>query len=186
MAPMLRRIAAALLTLGLCACTELPPVPGTGGAGGGGVSGNGGVGGAGGRAGAGGTGGLDRCEVIVPAEYSHLEPRDVVQQQAAIGQVNGVCPGEPCEGDDPFDRWSIVTCGGEHRVVLSWDEASHNLNLFVFTPDDSESWSSQGTDSTEEVLSEELQAGQQYIIQVQAADTRGNEQPYDVVVTPAN
>lgn len=155
-----------------------------GGTGGIGSGGSGGVGGSS-NAGAGGMGGLggDPCAVVVPKRYANLEASDVVQREAAVGYVNGMCPGLTCEGDDPIDQWSITTCGGDHRVRLWWDTPANNLSLFVFTPDDSESWSSQGT-SVPEVISEELTAGQEYIIQVQAVNTNDDAQAYDVTVTP--
>ena len=184
---MLRSVLLVLVGVGLASCNELPPPPSAGTGGTGGADGDAGVGGMGGDAGAagiGGVGGANPCAVVVPERYADLEVDDIVQQATAIGRVNGVCPGVPCNGDDPIDRWSITTCGGEHRIELSWDDAMHNLNLWVYTPDDSQNWSSQGMDTTLEVVSEELMPEQQYIIQVQAADTKGNTQTYNVVATP--
>ena len=173
---MFRLALVALAALASISCSEVPSAPGTGGVGGAGGAGGGGVGGQGGD-------GVDPCAVVVPAEYDDLEPTDIVQKGAALGQVSGVCPGVPCDGDDPIDRWSITTCGGEHEIKLSWDDEMHNLNLFVYTPDDADSWSSQGQNSTVEVISEELTADQEYIIQVQAADTGNDAQAYDIFVT---
>ena len=181
---MLRMIAFA--TLGLIACTELPAAPGTGGAGGegsGGVGGSAGAaGGTAGSGGIGGSGGADTCSVVTPERYAGLEEDDVVQGAVAIGRVSGNCPGVPCDGDDPTDRWAITTCGGEYRVALSWDESVHDLDLFLYNSDDSQSWASQGMDTTSESITADLQADEQYIIQVQAIDTNENVQTYNVVV----
>ncbi len=184
-----RSVLLVLVCVGLASCDELPPPPSGGTGGTGGTDGDAGIGGMGGDAGAGGmggNGGADPCAVVVPERYADLEADDIVQEATAIGHVNGVCPGVPCNGDDPIDRWSITTCGGQHRIELSWDDAMHNLNLFVYTPDDSQSWSSQGVDTMIEVISEELTPDQLYVIHVQAADTKGNTQTYNVVVTPVD
>ena len=183
---MLRSVLLVLVGVGLASCNELPPPPSAGTGGTGGADGDAGVGGMGGDAGAagiGGVGGANPCAVVVPERYADLEVDDIVQQSTAIGRVNGVCPGVPCNGDDPIDRWSITTCGGEHRIRLWWDTPANDLSLFVFTEDDSDSWSSQGT-SVPEVISEELSPSAEYVIQVQAANTNENPQTYEVTVTP--
>lgn len=153
--------------------------------GGGDAGSNGGDGGAGGS-GEGGAGGVGACSRVVPEAYDDVEANDIVQAGTVIGHVEGFCPGLPCEGADPFDQWVITTCGGPHRVLLTWDEEMHNLNLFLHSLDETDDWSSQGTNGMSEQLTEDLAANQQYIIQVQAADTRGNTQTYNLAVTPVD
>ena len=198
---MLLRTVVAALTLALTACAQVnEPVDagtgatggsdnagGSGGAGGeGAAGGGGGTGGShntGGSGGAGGGGGAVACEISLEG-FSDLEPGDIVQKGAAIGQIEGDCPGEWCNGSDPIDRWVVTTCVDKTSVRLFWDQTAHNLDLFLYRLDNNtESWASQGDDTMVETILADLVPGEQYIIQVQAVDTLGNDQPYDVTVT---
>jgi hypothetical protein len=133
-----------------------------------------------GGGGRGGTGGVDPCAFIPIMEYSDLEAGDVAQVGVGIGEVEGACPGSPCEGDDPIDRWAITACGERHQVELTWDDSGYNLDLFLYTSDESDNWSSQGNDTMQETITADLENGEQYIIQVQAIDTLGVPKAYNV------
>ena len=201
-------VAALILALAACAQVNEPVDAGTGATGGGGGVGGtagiggsdnaGGSGGAGGQGGVGGTGGSDNtggsggagggggavaCEISLEG-FSDLEPGDIVQKGAAIGQVEGNCPGDPCDGSDPIDRWVVTTCVDKTSARLFWDQSAHNLDLFLYRLDNNtESWASQGDDTMVETIVADLVPGEQYIIQVQAVGTLGSVQPYDVTVT---
>jgi hypothetical protein len=188
---MLRWIVAALFALGLAACTELPPLPdsGIGGTGGGagGSGGQGGTGGGvGGSGGTGGSGGVDPCSVV-PKEGSDIELDDRVESGVAMGTVcaNG------CTTEDLLDRWSITTaeaCAGKYRVVLTWDNASSDLDVYLL--DIAESVLDQATGSTvcgsvcEVELAASLEANTFYLIDVRAIDTGGVPQAYSFEVFP--
>lgn len=182
---MFRLTTSVLLAASLIACAQVSPLEsGTGGSGGNGGGGLGGDAGGGGSSGGGGVGGSDPCAVVAVEGYANLEAGDVVQQGIGIGEVEGACPGFPCEGTDPIDRWAITTCGGNHEIALTWDDSNSNLDLFVSTSDDSNTWSSQGNDTMSESVVIDLQAGAQYIIQVQAVDTLGVAKNYNVTARP--
>ncbi|MBW2189259.1 MAG: hypothetical protein JRG93_06665 [Deltaproteobacteria bacterium] len=182
---MLRMIAFA--ALGLVACTQLPPAPGTGGAGGEGAGGAGGSAGAAGM-GAGGAGGvMTSCTTGVPQAYDALEEGDTVEQSFALGKVSGVCPSpSSCEGNDTYDRWTFTGCEGTQKIELSWDEPAHDLNLFVYTEDMSINLAAQGAEGAIEVIQVELGEERSLIIQVQANGTGGGtaEQSYCLEVIP--
>lgn len=180
---MLCRIGLPALVIGLFACTDVPPVPGTGGTGGDGTGGTAGDGADGGTGGGGGT--IDACSVVLVKEYSDLEPGDIAQAGVGIGQVEGTCPGSPCEGKDPIDRWAITTCGGPHQITLTWDDSAYDLDLFVYRSDDAQNWASQGVGTMEEAIVADLDSGRQYIIQVQAIDTLQGSKTYNVTADRA-
>lgn len=160
------RITLFVLLFVVVACNEVPAAPGTGGTGGGAAGGSSGTGGDG------GTGGdPTACSAIPVKEHTDLESGDLVQLGVGIGQVEGQCPGNPCEGADAIDRWAFTACGRSHQVELTWDDSRYNLDLFVYRSDDTMSWAKQGDDTMEEVITAELEDGEQYLIQVQAIDT---------------
>lgn len=192
---MFRRIAFLTMVLSLAACTEVPPAPGSGGTGGGGSGGDGGggaagdagAGGSGGAAGAGGSGGaggaIDPCAFVPVKDTSDLEEDDVIQMGVGIGTVMGSCPGDPCTGKDPIDRWTFSTCGGDHLIELSWDDESYNLDLFVYRTDSLKEWESVRDDTSTEWITANFEAGMVHIIQVQAIETFEIHKAYNVSVT---
>jgi len=185
---MLSRIALLILALGLAACTTVthPPDGGTGGTGG--STNTGGTGGAGGEGGVGGQGGVggavDPCSVVVPKEAEDIEENDVVEGGIAIGTVSGACTGGTCTGDDPIDRWAITTCGGQHSIQLRWDEVANDLDLYLFNSDGMQIAQSATPDTTSETIVTDLQTDEQYTIEVQAFDTNGIAQTYNLEIVP--
>ncbi len=190
---MLRMIAFA--ALGLIACTELPAAPGTGGAGGqgtggvggsAGAAGRGGIAGAGGTAGAGGmgaggAGGVDLCAVF-PKEADNIEPEDSIENGIVMGFVSGACAMGSCTGDDPFDRWSITTCGGKHSIDLTWTNITRDLDLYLSDSSDAQIGQSATPNTTSETILADLQEGERYVIEIQAFDTKGAAQSYTLGV----
>jgi hypothetical protein len=176
---MLFRIA--VVTLALAACTEVTHPP-DGGAGGTGGSAN--TGGSGGAGGQGGAGGVDPCSTVVPEPTEDTEENDVVEGGIAIGSVSGACPGGVCAGDDPFDRWAITTCGGQHSIQLRWDEVANDLDLYLFDSDGMQIAQSATPDTTSETIVTDLQTDEQYTIEVQAFDTNGIAQTYNLEIVP--
>ena len=196
MARMLCRFAVAFAALlGLVACPELPPSPGadgTSGIGGGnaggnggasGVGGNGGVSGMGGGNGQGATGGTDLCAVF-PKEFDNTEPSDIVEAGVVGGSVSGACAMGSCTGTDPFDRWSITTCGGKHSIDLTWGDISRDLDVYLSGSDDTQIAQSATPNTSSENISVDLQEGQRYVIEVQAFETNGATQSYRLEVLP--
>ncbi len=191
------RVAVALAALlGLVACTELPPLPGAGGNsgtggdgnGGGrggtsGIGGNGDASGMGGGGGQGGMGGADPCEVF-PKEADNVEPADNVEAGVVMGSVSGACAMGSCTGTDPFDRWSVTTCGGKHSIDLTWDKITRDLDLYLSDSADTQIAQSATPDTSSENISVELQEGELYVIEVQAFDTKGTTQSYRLEVLP--
>lgn len=183
-----------LSALGLVACTELPAAPGTGGTGGEGRGGAGGGAGAAGVGGSAGTGGADGgggviagCSTGVPQAYAALEEGDAAEESYALGKVSGVCPSPlSCDGTDPYDQWTFSGCPGTQKVELSWDEPLHDLNLFVYSEDQSIDLAATGNEGALEVISVDLEEKRSLIIQVQAYGTGGEdaEQSYCVEVIP--
>jgi hypothetical protein len=176
---MLSRIVVVTLALALAACTEVthPPDGDTGGMGG--AGGEGGVGGQGGMGGA-----VDLCLVVIPEATEDTEEDDVVEGGIAIGSVSGACPGGMCAGDDPFDRWAITTCGGRYSIELRWDEIRSDLDLYLFKSDDMQIGQSATPDTTSETIVADLQVAEQYLIEVQAFDTNGIAQTYNLEIVP--
>lgn len=169
MARMLVRIPLALLALALLSCSEIPP-PAEVGAGGTLGTGDGGA------DGTGGGGGADPCAVVVPETTSDLETGDRVEGGIAIGTVS--------TGADPIDRWSITTCGGSHSIELRWDEIRSDLDLDLFDSDDMQIGQSATPDTTSETIVADLQVAEQYLIEVQAFDTNGIAQTYNLEIVP--
>ncbi len=179
---MLRRMLAALFTLGLAACTELPPLPdaGTGGTGGG----EGGTAGQGVDGGSGGSGGIDPCAVF-PKEGSDIELDDFAESKIAMGNVcaNG------CTTEDLLDRWSITTaetCAGKYRVVLTWGNASSDLDVYLLDIDESVLDEATGPTVCSSMCEVEIAASLEentfYLIDVRAVDTDGIPQAYSFEV----
>jgi len=188
--PMLRWMLASLFALGLAACTELPPLPDAGGGGTGGEGGSGGQGGSagdagvGGSGGTGGSGGVDPCSVF-PKEGSDTELDDHAESGVALGTVcaNG------CTTEDLLDRWSFTTaeaCAGKYQVVLTWDDASSDLDVYLL--DIAESVLDQATGPTvcasvcEVEIAASLEESTFYLIDVRAVDTDGIPQAYSFEV----
>ena len=178
---MLLRTVAAALTLALAACAQVnePVDAGTGATGG--SANTGGSGGAGGR---GGAGGVDPCSTVVPEPTEDTEENDVVEGGIAIGSVSGACPRGVCTGDDPFDRWAITRCGGQHSIQLRWDEVANDLDLYLFDSDAMQIAQSATPDTTSETIVTDLQTDEQYTIEVQAFDTNGIAQTYNLEIVP--
>jgi hypothetical protein len=182
---MLRWMLATLFALGLAACTELPPLPDAGNGGtGGGEGGSGGQGGSGGDAGVGGSGGVDPCSVVVPKEGSDIELDDRVQSGVAMGTVcaNG------CATEDLLDQWSISTCTGKHTAVVTWDDASSDLDAYLLDSNaviiDQATVPSVCDPVCTVEVSAALEEGEAYLVDVRAVDTNGVPQAYSVEVFP--
>lgn len=189
-------IIAAALVVGLSGCTELPPAPGSGGGGGGaGTGGRAGTGGSaagggfGGEGGAGGTGATGGTVACIPERGELSETDDIV----IAGVVSGfVCAGD-CATEDLRDTWSIVTCGGDHEIVLSWTVSlEEDLDLFLFDSEDQLVESSadpttitRGEET--ETISWRLQEAQQpYTVEVVAQNTNGARRNYNLEITPTD
>ncbi|MGB8221189.1 MAG: hypothetical protein WCF10_01320 [Polyangiales bacterium] len=179
---MLRWLAAILFALCFTACLELPPLPDDGD---GGTGGQGGDGGTGGVAGIGGSGGIDPCSVVVPKEASDIEADDGVQSGVAVGYVcaNG------CTSEDLLDQWSITTCAGKHTVLVTWDNASSDLDVSLLLASNNavidEATGPTVCDSMCAVeVSGALEEDVEYLIDVRAVDTNGVPQKYRVEAFP--
>lgn len=196
---MLRWVVLAAACAAVVGCTELPPPPsGTGGApvdgiggdsgGGGGALGHGaggdGAGGessAAGNGGAGGIGGADDCQVV-PTATPDSELDDTVADGVVGGSVSGACMMGSCSGSDPFDRWSITTCGGDHDIELTWDDAARDLDLYLSDSSDTQIGQSATPDTMSETIRADLQQDESYVIEVQAFQTNSDTQDYRLEV----
>lgn len=150
---MLRRTAVLFLSLGLVACTEIPPDPGAGG------SGTGGDGGA---------GGVDACTTVLPEKTSEIEGDDNVVSAGANGNVSA--------DTDPVDRWAITTCGGTHDVVLTWGEMGQGFDLDLVLFDSEDEFVAKGVPvgmphDEESLEGFDLPDGEQFFVEVQAVNT---------------
>lgn len=129
-------------------------------------------------------GGIDPC-VVFPNEADNVEPADMVAESGVVmGSASGACVMGSCTGTDPFDRWSITTCGGKHSIDLTWDNISRDLDLYLSDSDDFQIAQSATPDTSSESISVDLQQGQRYVIEVQAFDTNGATQSYRLEVLP--
>jgi hypothetical protein len=142
----------------------------------------GGTAGAGGM-GAGGAGGVDLCAVF-PKEADNIEPEDSIEDGIVMGFVSGACAMGSCTGDDPFDRWSVTTCGGKHSIDLTWGDIEHDLDLYLSDSNDAQIGQSATPNTTSETILADLLEGELYVIEVQAFDTNGATQSYRLEVSP--
>jgi hypothetical protein len=127
---------------------------------------------------------VDPCSVVIPEATEDTEENDVVEGGIAIGTVSGACTGGTCTGDDPIDRWAITTCGGKHSIELRWDEITNDLDLYLFDSNDTQIGQSATPDTTSETISADLQLDERYVVEVQAFDTKGIAQTYNLEVVP--
>ncbi len=139
----------------------------------GGTAGSGG----GGGIGVGGAGGADPC-VVFPEEANNVEPGDTFGAGFAMGSVSGACAMGACTGDDPFDRWSVATCGGEHSIIITWDDIDRDLDLYLVDSDDVQIGQSATPATTSETISADLLPDDPYVIEVQVFDTGTATQSY--------
>jgi len=159
---MILRIAAIAMTLGLVACAELPPPPELG------------TGGTGGDA-SGGAGGGGSCSGVMLARTPDLEDNDVVV--CNIERVYVAFGGVSTESDSS-DVWSMISAGGRHDILLTWDEMEQGLDLNLVLRDSDQRQIGMGTPGEDPAKQEaltgiELTAGEQYFVEVQAVNTSG-------------
>jgi len=89
-----------------------------------------------------------------------------------------------CTGTDPFDRWSIATCGARRSIDLSGDDTTRDFELYLSVSYDAQIAQSATPDTSSESIAVDLQAGQPYVIEVEAFDTNGATQSYRLEVMP--
>lgn len=89
-----------------------------------------------------------------------------------------------CTGTDPFDRWSIATCGARPSIDVSGDDLTRDLDLYLSDSVDAQIAPSATPDTSSESIAVDLQAGQPYVIEVQACDTNGATRSYRLEVMP--
>jgi hypothetical protein len=145
-----------------------------------------GPGGSGGMGGAGGAPLLMPVLVAEPMSFAAEPPIDSVDEELGLagGRVEGSCDAGKCMGSDPADRWSFEpNVSGEHQILLTWASVSSDLDLFLTDTNGAPLDSSTTAGTDPELITSNLSAGREYIIQVQVFNTFDATQAYTLQVT---
>jgi hypothetical protein len=125
--------------------------------------------------------------VAEPMSFAAEPPIDSVDEErgAAGGQVEGSCDAGQCTaGGDPADQWSFEpSVSGEHQIFLTWASVSSDLDLFLTDANGAPLDSSTTAGTDPELITSNLSAGREYIIQVQVFNTFDATQAYTLQVT---
>ena len=93
-----------------------------------------------------------------------------------------------CTTEDLVDQWSITTCTGKHRIVLTWDDPNSDLDLYLLDADELVIDQATGPTTCDSICEVEvagaLEESASSLIDVRAVDTNGTPQAYSVEVFP--